>query len=299
MIGFSAKNLGREKSVVLALRPLAVDAGPGACRTRRAAARSFVRSKPASDRIAVVAVGKQAVPADRLLVGHVRGRLGAARTRGRQGARAPRSMTPSSSRRTAARRRDVRQSRVLVLLTDGQEVSSKASLEDAIAAARRGPRHRLSDRNRERELQAGTAQAARRRNRRPLQRAQPEPQALQAVYAALAQELRRTWQLTYFTTARPGDTFELAAGGARTTALAPGIAADVRAGVDACRTRCSRSARRSSPRWSAPASSSARSSSSGAGRSRAAAAARAAHRRAGAQARARARRRSALRPLRR
>ncbi len=135
-------------------------------------------------------------------------------------------MTQSSSRRTCSPS-DLHQSRVLVLVTDGQEVSSKASLDDAIAAAndarvtvypigiesasfKPGPLKRLAAETGGRYSgAAGTA-------------------SLQAVYAALAQELRRTWQLTYFTTARPGDTFEVAAGGARAKALAPGIAADVR-----------------------------------------------------------------------
>ena len=49
------------------------------------------------------------------------------------------------------------------------------------------------------------------------------------IYAALAKELRRTWQLTYFTTARPGDSFELAAGAAHAKALAPGTAAEAAA----------------------------------------------------------------------
>ena len=66
------------------------------------------------------------------------------------------------------------------------------------------------------------------RDRRPLPAAQPAPQRSQAIYAALAQELRRTWQLSYVTTARPGETLELAAGRrTRRRRVAPGIAAAV------------------------------------------------------------------------
>ena len=95
---------------------------------------------------------------------------------------------------------DINQTRVLVLLTDGQEVSSDATLEQAIAAARAAnvavypigiesksfrpaPLQRLAQKTGGRY--AGRARA----------------KDLKAVYAALASELRRTWQLSYFTSA--------------------------------------------------------------------------------------------------
>ena len=132
VIGFSAKNFGREKSVVLLFDRSQSMLGQ-AMRDATAAARSFVRSKPASDRIAVVAVGKQAfqltgfssgtAEADSALRG-----LEVDKVRGTALYDAVISR-PSSSAPTCI------EARVLVLLTDGQEVSSKASLEDAIAAA--------------------------------------------------------------------------------------------------------------------------------------------------------------------
>jgi tight adherence protein B len=222
VIGFTAKNFGREKSVVLLFDRSQSMLGR-AMQDATAAARSFVRSKPASDRIAVVAVGKQAfqltgfssgtAEADSALRG-----LEVDKVRGT----ALYDAVILSSELLAS---DVHQSRVLVLLTDGQEVSSKASLEDAIAAAndarvtvypiaiespsfKPAPLKRLAAETGGRYSgAAGTA-------------------ALQAIYASLAQELRRTWQLTYFTTARPGDTFELAAGAAHAKALAPGTASE-------------------------------------------------------------------------
>ena len=150
---------------------------------------------------------------------------------------------------------------MLVLLTDGQEVSSNASLDEAIAAARDarvtvypiaiespsfkpGPLKRLAAETGGRYTgAAGTA-------------------ALQAIYASLAQELRRTWQLTYFTTARPGDAFEAR----RRGSAGEGVGAGHSQTSAAARSRrlpgaaSSRSARCSSPRSSAPASSSAPSS---------------------------------------
>jgi hypothetical protein len=217
VVGFTAKNFGREKSVVLLFDRSQSMLGK-AMQDATAAARSFVRSKPASDRIAVVAVGKQAFQ----LTGFSSG------LRGRRAAR----LEVDKVRGTALYDAVVLSSELSgrrapgacpVLLTDGQEVSSKASLEDAIAAAndahvtvypigiespsfKPAPLKRLAAETGGRYSgAAGTA-------------------SLHAIYAALAQELRRTWQLTYFTTARPGDSFELAAGAAHATALAPGTA---------------------------------------------------------------------------
>ena len=258
VIGFTAKNFGREKSVVLLFDRSQSMLGQ-AMQDATAAARSFVRSKPASDRIAVVAVGKQAFQltgfssgtseADSALRG-----LEVDKVRGT----ALYDAVVLSSELLAA---DVHQARVLVLLTDGQEVSSKASLEDAIAAAndahvtvypigiespsfKPAPLKRLAAETGGRYSgAAGTA-------------------SLHAIYAALAQELRRTWQLTYFTTARPGDSFELAAGAAHAKALAPGTATRGRRGVVGAEAglRSGSDARRHAGRRSA--SSSARSSSS-------------------------------------
>ena len=220
VIGFTAKNLGREKSVVMVFDRSQSMHGR-AMHDATAAARAFVRSKPASDRIAVVAVGKQAFQ----LTGFSSAASDAdAALRTLEVDKVPGTALYDavvlSSRLLAS---DVLQARVLVLLTDGQEVSSKASLDEAIAAAREArvtvypigiespsfkpaPLKRLAAETGGRYTgAAGTA-------------------ALHSIYTALAQELRRTWQLTYFTTARPGDTFEVAVPGAHAKGLAPGAA---------------------------------------------------------------------------
>ena len=61
VIGFEATNLGSEKSVGLALDRSQSMQGQ-AMVDAAAAAREFVRTKPAGDRIAVFAVGKRACP---------------------------------------------------------------------------------------------------------------------------------------------------------------------------------------------------------------------------------------------
>ena len=97
------------------------------------------------------------------------------------------------------------EARVIIVVTDGNETRSSASLDDAIAAARKAgaaiyvvaiespkfnpaPLHKLAEETG--GVYHGTSSSA----------------TLSAEYAAIASELRRTWMLDYATTARPGDT---------------------------------------------------------------------------------------------
>ena len=178
---------------------------------RTAAARSFVRSKPASDRIAVVAVGKQAFQ----LTGFSSGTS--------EADAALRTLEVDKVRGTALYDAVVLSSRVARRRRATSRASSCCSQTGRRSPARRAstrrspppakPGHGLSDRDRKRELQAGSRSSASPPKRAAATAAPPGPKALQSIYTALAQELRRTWQLTYFTTARPGDTFEVAAAG--------------------------------------------------------------------------------------
>ena len=230
-----------------------------AMRDAIAAARSFVRSKPASDRIAVVAVGKQAFQltgfspgtseADSALRGlevdKVRGTaLYDAVVLSSRAARAPTctrracSCCSPTARRSRARRAS---SDAIAAANDAQRRRSIRSRSRARASSRHRSSASPPQTGGRYSGAAGTA-------------------SLQAIYAALAQELRRTWQLTYFTTARPGDAFELAAGaahadgvGARNARSSPprivGPEAGLRSRPDARRHAGRRSAS-SSPRSS-------------------------------------------------
>jgi tight adherence protein B len=97
------------------------------------------------------------------------------------------------------------EARVMIVVTDGNETRSSASLDDAIAAARRAgasiyvvaiespkfnpaPLHELAEETG--GVYHGTSSSA----------------TLSAEYAAIAAELKRTWMLDYATTARPGET---------------------------------------------------------------------------------------------
>lgn len=219
VVGFRAVNLGREKSVAAVIDRSQSMLGQ-AMTDASAAAREFVAAKPGRDRVAVFAVGRRAVQlttfssatteADAALrtieVDKVRGT-------------ALYDAVVLASRALAA---DVNPTRILVLLTDGQEVSSDATLEQAIAAARSAnvvvyPIGIESPSFRPRPLQRLAEQTGGR------YAGANGTEDLRAVYAALAEELRRTWQLSYVTATRPGERLEIRSAGARATSVVPGV----------------------------------------------------------------------------
>jgi tight adherence protein B len=199
-----AQNLASQTNVVVAIdrsqsmlgQPLA-DAS--------AAARAFVDAKPASNRVAIVAVGKTA----EALTGFSSSTIDA------EGAL--RTIAVDSVTGTAlydavvlasARLSHVQGGRVLVLLTDGQEVSSKATLAKAIAAAKSahvlvypiaiaGPAYSPDPLRRLAAETGGTFHTA------------SSTSVLSSVYAAIAAELARTWTIEYETAVRPGKAVNL------------------------------------------------------------------------------------------
>jgi tight adherence protein B len=225
VVGLHAINLGREKSVALLVDRSRSMLGQ-AIEDASAAARDFVKGKPRRDRIAIVAVGKKAVQLTSFASTTVEAdeALRALAVDDVEGT----ALYDGVLLATQALGADVNQTRVLILLTDGQEVSSEASLGQAIAAAREakvavypigiespsfrpGPLKRLAERTGGRYTGASGTRD------------------LKAIYAALAEELRRTWQLTYVTSARPGERIEIASGGATAESVVPGTPAVLKA----------------------------------------------------------------------
>jgi tight adherence protein B len=221
VIGFEATNLGAEKSIVLVVDRSQSMQGK-AIRDASAAAREFVAAKGRTDRIAVVAVGKRALQLTQFA------------TTGADAVEALRTLQVDSVRGTAlydsivlsaeALAGDRSGGRVIVLLTDGQEVSSDASLAAAIEAAREArvtvypigiesPSFRPAPLERLARETGGRYQGA------------AGTEALRAIYVSLAQELERTWHVSYVTAARPGDRIALSSGPARAEVRAPGRAA--------------------------------------------------------------------------
>lgn len=221
--GLEAANLGSAKSVVLAVDRSQSMRGQALADASRAA-RAFVRRKPRSDRISIVAVGKRAVQ----LTGFSSATIDVdAALRGVevdqvQGTALYDAIVLSAEALGA----ETLASRVLILLTDGQEVSSEATLDAAIAAARKAgvtvypiaiesPSFSPEPLKRLARATGGRYSGAR------------DSGALVGVYTSIAAELRRTWQLTYTTSARPGEQIRLAGAGASLTATIPGTSAVV------------------------------------------------------------------------
>jgi tight adherence protein B len=204
--GLSASNLGAAKSVVIAIdrsrsmlgKPLA-DAS--------AAAAGFVAAKPAGDRIAVVTFATQAVALTGFSTATIDSDL------------ALRSIAVDPVVGTklydavvlsaGLLKTQPEGGRVVILVTDGNETESEASLDSAIASAQAAGVNVYVI-----GIESGAF------NPDPLKQLTRETggsyygaastEALTAVYSSIGQELQRTWQLEYMTNARPGDRLELA-----------------------------------------------------------------------------------------
>jgi len=205
--GLQADNLGTNRSVVVAIDRSQSMAGKPLA-DAIAAARAFIATKNPDDRIEVVGFGSTAVG----LTGFSSASIDADS--------ALRSLTVDSNEGTAlydgirvssqALRSEPAGARVIIVLTDGRDAASKATLARAVAAARAaratvypigiesgqfspGPLHRLaSDTGGSYRSVVSTGKLA-------------------AMYAEIAHELALTWRIQYVTAARPGDRVRLRA----------------------------------------------------------------------------------------
>ncbi|HEU4450594.1 MAG TPA: type II secretion system F family protein [Gaiellaceae bacterium] len=217
-----ATNLGRAKSIMLTIdRSRSMDGQPLVDAV--AAARAFVAAKPDEDRIAVTTYATEPL----LLTGFQTSTTdadSALRTISVddvQGTKLYDAIVLSAN----ALASETYLGRVIILVTDGNETESEASLEGAIAAAQN----------------AGAAVyvvaiESRLFNPEPLQRIAQETggnyygaastAALDDVYRSIAEELSRTWRLEYITSVLPGEKLGVVAeaGGERAEAalVAPG-----------------------------------------------------------------------------
>ena len=205
VVGLQAVNLGRAKNVVLALDTSRSMAGKPLAEAAAAAA-SFVRTKPPSDRIALVTFGDKAVQQSSFSSATIDAD-NALRTL----AVSERSGTAlwdavEVSARVLAGQEG---GRVVVLLTDGDDVGSQSSEHDAVTALHKagavvypiafGSHADSAGLERLATATGGSFHAT------------ANSATLSGIYASIARELRRTWRVQYLTTARPGDTLALKA----------------------------------------------------------------------------------------
>ncbi len=214
-------NLSNGKSVVLALDNSESMAG-ASIRNATAAGQAFVSQKPPGDRIAVVVFGHHAVT------------VGGFSPAAADADSALKGIKVDSVPGTALYDAVVAASqllgkngspgRVIILLTDGHDVSSSATLADAVAAARAAHAAVYPIAIASRDFDPVPLQQLALQTNGTYHRATSSA-ALRSVYASIADELARTWQLTYVTAARPGDHVDLvtttSAGSARTALTIP------------------------------------------------------------------------------
>jgi len=205
--GLRAVNLGGTKSIVLVVdRSQSMSGRP--LRNAIAAAQAFISAANGDDHVGVVAFGRSAVS----LTGNgstpseARDQLGGLSVDTKSGTALYDAVIVAADRLS----RDERPGRAIVVVTDGKDVSSLRSLADAIKAAHTartavytigisGPDFTPAAL---RELSTETSGTYREAS---------SSRDLANTYAALQQELARTWQLSYLTSARPGATISLAA----------------------------------------------------------------------------------------
>jgi tight adherence protein B len=198
----NAQNLGRAKSVVLALDRSQSMRGR-AFADAVAAARTFLNAKGPADRFSIIGFGSSAVQLTRFSSARI------------DADTALRTMAVDSTEGTALYDAVVRGARaladesqpgrVLIVMTDGRDVSSDATLAEAVAEAGASgvtvyaialesaqfspaPLHELTRMTG--GAYRGTSSSA----------------GLLSAYASIAGELRRTWRLEYATAARAGET---------------------------------------------------------------------------------------------
>ncbi len=224
--GVSGQNLGDTKSVVLA-----VDRSQsmrGASFTDAAvAARSFVAAKGGGDRVELVAFGRRAYAYTRFSSSTTDAdtALRALTVDGRSGTALYDAIVLSAR---ALAREDL-PGRVIIVLTDGRDVSSANTLPDAVRAAHdagaavypiaiAGPDFSEAPLRTLAGATGGTYYRAARSG------------VLSEIYARIARELARTWRIEYVTAARPGDRLDIAAsvdgvGTGRGASIVPGASA--------------------------------------------------------------------------
>jgi tight adherence protein B len=204
--GLDVQSLGESKAIVLAIdRSKSMRGAP--LDRAAAAAKQFLREKQQSDRVAVVAFGSTALTLSRLQQATIDADI------------ALRTLATDKVEGTALADAIVVSAgelgsqglsgRVIILLTDGRDIRSLATFDEAVRAARRSNAVvysiALGDADR-----ASLARLARATGGAVY--ASPTPTQLESVYRKVGAELKRTWRISYTTAARPGESITVRVG---------------------------------------------------------------------------------------
>jgi len=205
--GLHAENLGRAKSVVLAVdRSRSMKGKP--FRDALAAAHAFLNAKLPLDRVAVATFATKPVLLTEFApsAADAHTALRSLSVDHREGT----TLYDGVVKSARAFATESHSGRVVIVVTDGNETRSTASLHNAIMAAREAG-----------VLLYVVAIESKQFNPAPLKRLARETGGsyrgagsstqLSAIYAGIAQELRRTWRVDYLTAARSGEKLALAA----------------------------------------------------------------------------------------
>jgi tight adherence protein B len=201
VVGLQSRNLGRGKAVVLAVDTSRSMKGKPLADAIKAA-RGFIDSKPSADAISVIEFGPRPI----VLSGFSTATIDAdaamrnMQLAGRQGTALYDAVELAANNLASS----AYAGRVCIVLTDGRDVSSSATLRAVIAAAHNagvaiypiGIEGTGFDPSVLEQLAAETGGEY---------HAASSTSALGAVYTSIAAELGKTWQLSYVTAARPGD----------------------------------------------------------------------------------------------
>jgi tight adherence protein B len=205
--GLEAENMGLALSFVLAVdRSVSMKGKP--LDDAVAAARAFVAAKPAADRIAVATFATTPVMLTDFSTSTIDadGALGSLVVDSVLGTTLYDALVMASASLSA----EPLPARAIIIVTDGNETRSEATLDDAIAAAQDAgvsvyvvaieSEHFTPAPLRELAAETGGSYYG-----------AASSEALAGVYQSIAQELKRTWQVRYFTASRPGEELSLEA----------------------------------------------------------------------------------------
>jgi tight adherence protein B len=205
--GLVSENLGRAKSVVLAIDRSRSMEGPALAHAT-AAARGFVARKPGPDRIGIVTFGSSAQKLTSFSSATIDADL-ALRTVGvdtKMGTALWDAVVLGSGQLAS----EPLPGKVLIVLTDGADTASNGDLAAAVTAARSAgvSVHAIGISSTQFSPAPLQALASRTGG---VYRSASSTAALGSVYEAIAEELGRTWRMEYLTAARPGENLRLEA----------------------------------------------------------------------------------------